>query len=370
MFISICHVLVNRRINKTLNIDNEKLVSSLENAYDYIRVNRNSDGQWSDFLTLAGESVYWVSGYIGYALSGYMMFRREDWIKSTENYLLKHQQQNGGWGYGPGVPADADSTAWCLLFLSKMTAENQDSIKRGINFLKIHQNLIDGGFRTYAIPRHVARFMMINEDISFDGWSSSHMCVTGVAVQAAYELDTDQSNIEGIDCIKKNQTSKGYWNSYWWNDNLYATINCMKALEYRIGTDNEADVCISKAHDWILSKQFADGGWTNSEGGESLPFSTALALRGLLIHPENVLENIRNGVQWILNNQLADGSWDSNHKLRIPHPSTIDPWNQTYWKVGGKAINAVIEDHRRLYTTATVFKTLLDYQEFSRVRSS
>jgi squalene-hopene/tetraprenyl-beta-curcumene cyclase len=349
-----------------LDIESEKVVSSLEKAYDYIESSYYPDGHWSDFLTLAGESVYWVSAYIEYALSGYIAFRREDREKKTANYLLKHQQENGGWGYGPGVPADADSTAWCLLFLSKVNVENQDIINRGMNFLKIHQNPLDGGFRTYAMPSHVARFMMINEDISFDGWSSSHMCVTGVAVQATYESNADQGSIDGIDCIKKNQTSQGYWNSYWWNDNLYATTNCMKALEYRIGTDNEVDICLSKAHDWILSKQLADGGWTNSYSAESIPFSTALALRGLLIRPVNASENIRNGVQWILDHQLNDGSWNSNHKLRIPHPSTIDPWNQTDWKVGGKAINAVIEDHRRLYTTATVVKTLLDYQKSSR----
>ena len=146
----------------------EKLVNSLKRAYDYIQVNRNYDGQWSDFLTLAGESVYWVSGYVGYALSDYPTSRREDWIKNTQNYLMRHQRQDGGWGYGPGVPSDADSTSWCLLFLSKMTEKNQECMKRGINFLKSHQTPLDGGFKTYAILSQVARFMMINDDISFD----------------------------------------------------------------------------------------------------------------------------------------------------------------------------------------------------------
>ena len=366
MFINISYVSVKQGFCHILNIDNDKMVSALEKAFDYIKANRNVSGVWSDFLTLAGESVYWVSGYVGYALSDYYKFKEEDWINGIGNYLLKHQQQNGGWGYGPAVPADADSTAWCLLFLSKLNIENRDSINRGINFLNAHKTPIDEGFRTYAMPQQVARFMMINEDISFKGWSSSQMCVTGVAIQAIFESDRDQSIIEGITCIKRNQTLQGYWNSYWWNDNLYATSNCMKALEYKIRTDSEAGACLSKAQRWILSKQLTDGSWTNTEGEEGLPFSTALALKGLLIQPHNALQSIRNGVEWILRYQLKDGSWSSTHKLRIPHPSSTDPWNQTYWKAGGKSINAVIEDQRRLFTTATVFKTLTEYQKFSR----
>ena len=192
------------------------------------------------------------------------------------------------------------------------------------------------------------------------------MCVTGVVIQALFESNKDQFNFEGIDSIKKNQTQEGYWNSYWWNDNLYATANCMKALEYQKSTDNRTKVFLSKARDWILSKQLMDGGWSEDEAGRSMPFSTALALKGLLIEPDNISENIATGISWILKHQSEDGSWNSSYKLRIPHPSTTEPWNQTIWKVGGKAINAIIEDHRRIFTTATVFKTLVDYQQFLR----
>lgn len=349
-------------------MENDKLVCAMEKAYDYIKSNRNADRVWSDFLTLAGESVYWVSGYVGYALGDYHKFKEdEDWTARIGNYILEHQQQNGGWGYGLGVPADADSTAWCLLFLSKLSIGYRSSIERAINFLKEHKTPLDKGFRTYAMPQQIARFMMINGDVSFEGWSSSQMCVTGVAIQALFESEKDENFIDGISCIKKNQTPQGYWNSYWWNDNLYATANCMNALKYRLNSDSEADTCLCKAQKWISNEQLIDGSWTNTKGKDGTPFSTALALKGLLVHPQNVLQSILKGVEWILNNQLENGSWISTPKLRIPHPSSTDPWNQEYWKVGGKAINAVIEDHRRLFTTATVFKALIEYQKFLRL---
>jgi len=71
---------------------------------------------------------------------------------------------------------------------------------------------------------------------------------------------------------------------------------------------------------------------------------------------------IRNGVRWLLGQQLADGSWGSNHILRIPYPWSKDPWNQSFWKEDGKAVNAAIRDHRRLFTTATVFAALKEYE--------
>ena len=110
---------------------------------------------------------------------------------------------------------------------------------------------------------------------------------------------------------KKNQTAQGYWNSYWWNDNLYATASCMNALKYQLTTDSEVDACLCKAKKWILNEQLIDGSWTNTKGKDGTPFSTALALKGLLVQPQNALQSILNGVEWILKNQLEDGSWIS-----------------------------------------------------------
>lgn len=340
-----------------------RLKVSLDKAFTFIKDNRNIDGNWSDFLTLAGESIYWVSGYVGYSISCFGKTREEEWLKNIGQYLLKHQQQNGGWSYGPGVPADADSTSWCLLFLSRMDIQDYESINKALSFLREHQNPEDGGFRTYAKPKSVGRYMMIDEGISFEGWSTSHMCVTGVTTQALYNTNDSHSINLALDCIRKNQTEEGYWNPYWWNDYLYSTVNCMNALDSKIGGKDE--LILNKARNWISKTQLKDGGWNNNFSQNSIPFSTALGLRGLMIGiKQKASENIIKGVEWLLTNQLTDGSWNSNHKLRIPFPSVKEPWKQSQWKIGGKAINALIEDHKRLFTTATVFKALLEYENF------
>jgi squalene-hopene/tetraprenyl-beta-curcumene cyclase len=346
------------------NFENsDKLKGSVVRAVTFLEDSRNSDGLWSDFLTLAGESVFWVSGYVGYALLRHSgTNEKENWPDKVGSNILAHQNADGGWGYGYGVPSDADSTSWCLLFLSRLGLQTQESRREALLFLLKHQSRFDGGFRTYAKPMDVGRYMGLDESVSFDGWTSSQMCVTGVAVQALIENNSTQGVEEALEYIRGSQSAEGYWNPYWWSGKLYATVNCMKALK---ANGNEADAgLLSRAQKWIAGTQLADGSWSDSPTQKAgWPFSTALALNGLLMKPEpSFSDRIRDGAKWLLDRQLTDGSWAPNHILRIPYPWVKDPWNQPIWKRDGKAINAVIKDHRRLYTTATAFVALKDYE--------
>jgi hypothetical protein len=72
---------------------------------------------------------------------------------------------------------------------------------------------------------------------------------------------------------------------------------------------------------------------------------------------------MKDGIRWLVEHQLPDGSWATNHILRIPYPWTKDPWNQQSWNADGRAKNAVIKYHRRLFTTATVFTALNQYKK-------
>ena len=47
----------------------DRLADSVDAASRFLGESIRPDGFWSDFLTLAGESVYWVTGYVGYALA-------------------------------------------------------------------------------------------------------------------------------------------------------------------------------------------------------------------------------------------------------------------------------------------------------------
>jgi len=344
----------------------DRLAHSVESAVRFLEESLRPDGFWSDFLTLAGESVYWVTGYVGYALARGAAPQREEerrrLLFRAGSRILESQYEDGGWGYGPGVPADADSTSWCLLFLSRLGTQSAQSREKASRFLLRHQSSLDGGFRTYATPRDVGRYMMLDASVSFEGWSSSQMCVTPVAARALAEAGFTSGFDRAVEYVRRGQAADGYWEPYWWSERLYGTVNCMELLNAR-GAEGDAGL-VSRAQDWIARTQLASGAWSESPTEAGVPFSTALALRGLLMGAApGFSENVRRGVEWLLTDQLTDGSWSSHHMLRIPHPSNMEPWKQSYWNRDGKAINAVIKDHRRLYTTATAFTALTEFDE-------
>jgi squalene-hopene/tetraprenyl-beta-curcumene cyclase len=344
------------------SIASKKLRASLDRTLKFLKDSRNSDGSWSDFLTLAGESTYWVSGYVGHHIICHLNNSDDKtWLKKVGYSILAHQNTDGGWGYGFGVPSDGDSTSWCLRFLGKLGIQNQVSLANAIGFLLQHQSPSDGGFRTYANPSHVGRYMMLDATVSFEGWASSQLCVTAVATQALIENGSTRGVDRALGFISGGQVEEGYWNPYWWSGKLYATVNCMDAL--KASGDYYANI-LSHANNWIAKTQRVDGSWSDSpQPVEGWPFSTALALKGFMLAPDSSLkEQMKNSVEWLLDHQLSDGSWSSNHILRIPHPSKIDPWNQTIWKQDGKAINASIKDQNRLFTTATVFSALSEFE--------
>jgi hypothetical protein len=219
---------------------------------------------------------------------------------------------------------------------------------------QLHQNP-DGGFRTYGSPVAVGRYMGLDGSVSFKGWQSSQLCVTGVAVKALIEAGWAYKVSNALNFIREAQSEEGFWNPYWWNDALYSTVNCMWALK-STNTDGEA---LDQACGWIKGTQLPDGGWSDASTECGVAFSTALALKGLLLEPRLTdSESIQRGVKWLLSQQQADGGWPSYYLLRIPFPSMMEPWRYHAWVRDGKAIGAVIRDHRRLFTTATAFSAL------------
>lgn len=344
----------------------EELRLSLGKALRFIEGSRNAGGGlWSDFLTLAGESVCWVSGYVGYALARFGEEDSRAWLWEAGEKVLAYQTPDGGWGYSPVVPPDADSTSWCLLFLSALGLLDVKERRRAESFLLSHQSPEDGGFRTYAAPRAIGRFMSLDGGISFEGWSSSQVCVTAASARALKATGADQEAERALTYIRRTQAEDGHWDAYWWTDNLYSTVLCQEAL-----VDDGGDAAsLEKAREWITRAQLADGSWrpAGSPVGEGRAFSTALALNGLMLGLEASERSgaaLERGARWLLAQQSPDGGWQSHHILRIPHPSTREPWKQTGWREDGRAIGAVIRDHRRLYTTATAFTALSRFERF------
>jgi squalene cyclase len=226
---------------------------------------------------------------------------------------------------------------------------------------------MDGGFRTYASPVSVGHYMGLDGSVSFEGWQTSQLCVTGVATRALIDAGTSEGVAGALNFIKGSQMEEGYWNPYWWNDALYSTFNCMWALKAVDGGDE----ALGKACDWIAETQLADGGWNDGTTDEGVAFSTALALKGLMLGSRSMdSDRVRRGVEWLLKHQLEDGNWSPYYLLRIPYPAMKAPWRYHAWVRDGKAIGAVIKDHNSLFTTATTYSALAEFERHCRGETS
>jgi hypothetical protein len=130
-------------LKRNFEISN-RLTLSLEKAFKFMEDSRNSDGLWSDFLTLAGESVFWVSGYVGYALIATNKFTME---KGCWTELVRESLQNR-----MVMAAGVMDMVFLLMlirllgvffFFQGLVAEPGRATK-ALMFLLKHQNLVDG----------------------------------------------------------------------------------------------------------------------------------------------------------------------------------------------------------------------------------
>lgn len=123
-----------------------------------------------------------------------------------------------GWGYNYYTPVDGDSTSWALLLASKVDKiffeEHKDVIRRFI--------IPDKGTTTYVDKKEIMEYINLKEGDSFLGWNSAHNCITGVTNQIP------GMNFSHI--LKSRRREDGYWKGYWWEDDIYATYQCLKSL--------------------------------------------------------------------------------------------------------------------------------------------
>jgi len=312
-----------------------KLEEAIKKARKFIFANRDSSGLWRDFESRThGESVDWVSSYVGLCLleSG---IPASD-LELTANSILKRQNEEYyGWGYNEKIVPDADSTAFSILFLSHFGYD----LERAKDFLLAHQKSY-GSFGTY-IPELIDRYCSQSSwakrigNNSFEGWCSGIPDVTATALQA---LGNDK---EAVEYMKTHQANGGFWRAYWYNNDIYSTVHGIMAIK---GHDSVNE--IEKAQDWLARQRIV----------ADVPFYVALSLQGFMTNG-SFGEQIENGIKKLLDLQQKDGSWRTYPILRFPLPSNLEPWNDSSrWREEAK-------DQNRMFTTATCLQTLSQYQE-------
>ena len=341
-------------------------------------------GLWQGFPTLAGMSDEWVSGFV---LTHLAPTEASDVdADAARSLLARRQRETGGWGFGPAVPADADSTAWSLMAL-RDTLPGAD-VARALDALELHR--VGDAYATYRPGAGIEDFIGARAG-GAPGWTSPHPDVTAAVLLATQPLITgqvprpseasassdraDDDAVSGspeptspaVPAAARFETSlrwlvacadaTGLVPSYWWRGMLYASALTLRLLEQAGRRAPEA--WERAAVEGLVRLQTPSGGYRLGSDPDHDAFTTALALECWcrLAHLDD--DGRRDRVaDALLTMQDAGGAWSGGYVLRLPAPDVTDPARVSGWRRGAGGGNAFVPDPGGVFATAVAVHSL------------
>lgn len=344
----------------------EQIERAVAAGVAYLAREQSPAGFWGDFLLLAEQSTYWVTGYVAWTLQQIRPDAAD--LARAAAWLLAEQYPEGGWGYNSHWPIDTDTSANALLFLSGQPEIDPAAWAPALRVVVGGQRA-GGGFTTILRPEVWMDRFRVAEAL-LDGWTASHPCVTAVVTLLLARLGHADGHApleRALAYLWACQTEPGCWPAYWWAGMHYTTCRAVQTLA-ALGQLDQARLARTRA--WLTQSQRPDGGWSDGLSEQSQAFQTGLAVQTLLHLASDVPDQdaLRRGLAWLARHQRADGSWNSAPILRVPRPQETRPWEQREWCPSILGLDVVVPDWRRLFTTATALQALHAYQQEGRTR--
>ncbi len=140
-------------------------------------------------------------------------------VNGTKNFILNHQNSDGGWGFQVNGSSDTNMTAMAIMALIK-AGEDGEKINQAVNYLKNSQNN-DGGF-----PYDKSSTWSSVSDASSDAWVISAIYCLG---QDPYNWTKNGKN--PVDHLKSLLANEGYFHYQTGsNEDSFSTITTAYAV--------------------------------------------------------------------------------------------------------------------------------------------
>ena len=311
-YITALSVLALIELQEKWEVDAE-IAEFIERGIAWLHKTRNSDGGCREALNLN----VWDTALSIIALTEVQAVVPQnaeltDKVKSAAQWLVKHQNADGGWAFSglddSTLPSDADDTALGTLALIRSRRADgstdqptlDDAIHSGIAWLKTQQGR-DGSWSTYQPGQGDVGCVSI----------TAHAIEALLAfskIEGVDKSDMESEMQRGINWLRRQIHREGYWRDLWLAKDTYGTACAITAL-VKVGLKNVAE--IQRGVEWLERSQNADGGWGEDMFGnptESTVEQTAWSTYALLqVNPEN--RAAQNGIKFLRKHQREDGSW-------------------------------------------------------------
>jgi hypothetical protein len=143
---------------------------------------------------------------------------------------------------------------------------------------------------------------------------------------------------------------------YWWTSSIYMYYYLAKTYQI-IGDGRKLNSIISS----IKEMQNENGSFSDTYG-ESF-FYTGLALEILLFENLEIPNpTITKTINFLISNQFNDGSWQNSHALQVPNSQDLTPIS-CHFPIASFGMNVRAKEFNRLFTTASILKSLSIYEQ-------
>lgn len=226
-----------------------------------------------------------------------------------------------------------------------------DKLNRAVDVLLSLQNVGHfefGSFATYEKIKATPLMELLNPAEVFANIMVEYPyveCTDSVVLGLTYFREHSQYRSDdvslaisrAIDYIKRVQEPDGSWYGCWGICYTYAAMFALEAL-YTVGENYANSDIVRKGCDFLVSRQRADGGWSESmkscelhsyvESDRSLVVQTAWALIGLILADYPDKQVLQRGISLLMERQQPDGRWKFediegvfNHSCAIEYPN-------------------------------------------------
>jgi hypothetical protein len=262
-------------------------------ALDFLVRERTAHGLWC-----FSHADVWDTALLCRALEGCEALAPE-MFERAGSFLLRSQNEDGGWPYRGGVESDTDTTAMALLALPR-TDTGTCAAEPGRGYLE-RMRTASGLWRTWQSREDPpAEDVVAHAVLALRGWDAA-----------------PEAWSPAVEWLATRARQEDGCRAHWFNIHSYAAHEMGLALE----PFHESARHLARE---LLARQQPDGGWSPTVGAESSPAATGMALALLARYLPGEDPRMVRAIRYLARLQEPGGTWSGPLQMYAPRPFAID----------------------------------------------